>query len=156
MSSTFQSFVKFIFTFVIVNITLLVLRHQPNLVRNLLTHNRQNTDEITNITKNFEVIVSEYKRILKLKSVDVIKTKSQFDKLVQQYKKSAPKDILDQLYQKADKNQENKGNVDHIFKTIMITSGSGHHRVLAPGECRKIDFWLFFDKFCLLLETQMG
>ena len=114
MSSTFQSFVKFIFTFVIVNITLLVLRHQPHLVRNLLTHNRQNTDEITNITKNFEVIVSEYKRILKLKSVDVIKTKSQFDKLVQQYKQSAPKDILDQLYQKADKNQENKGNVGHF------------------------------------------
>ena len=56
----------------------------------------------------------EYKRFLELKSVDISNSRSQFDKLVEQYKKSASKDLLNQLYQKEEtvqeKNAKNKEN----------------------------------------------
>ena len=69
---------------------------------------RQNTGQSTNGTKNFEDIVNEYKKYLKLKSAEVSKSKNQFDILVEQYKKSASKDLLNQLYQKVGNVKENK------------------------------------------------
>ena len=41
-----------------------------------------------------------------MKSVDISNPRSQFDKLVEQYKKSASKDLLNQLYQKEETIQE--------------------------------------------------
>ena len=98
MSSTFQSFVRFIFMFVIVNVALLVLRHQRHINK---IRKQTKLDTGKNLTKIFEDIVIEYKR-LQLRSNDISKSKSQFDLLVEQYKKSAPRDLLNLLYQKVE------------------------------------------------------
>ena len=60
-------------------------------------------DQSTNGTKTFEAIVSEYKRVVRLKSADASKSISQFEKLVEKYKQSASKDLLNQIYQKVEK-----------------------------------------------------
>ena len=110
MTSTFQSFVKFILTFVIVNVTLLVLRHQQHhLVRTVPQSQQLIMDQRTNGTKSFEAIVSEYKRVVRLKSADASKSISQFEKLVEKYKQSASKDLLNQIYQKVEKVEKPKG-----------------------------------------------
>ena len=110
MTSTFQSFVKFILTFVIVNVTLLVLRQQRHhLVRTIPQSQQLFMDQSNNGTKTFEAIVSEYKRVVRLKSADTSKSRSQFEKLVEQYKQSASKDLLNQIYQKVEKVEKPKG-----------------------------------------------
>ena len=110
MTSTFQSFVKFILTFVIVNVTLLVLRQQRHhLVRTVPQSQQLIMDQSTNGTKTFEAIVSEYKRVVRLKSADASKSRSQFEKLVEKYKQSASKDLLNQIYQKVEKVEKTKG-----------------------------------------------
>ena len=110
MTSTFQSFVKFILTFVIVNVTLLVLRQQRHhLVRTVPQSQQLIMDQSTNGTKTFEAIVSEYKRVVRLKSADASKSRSQFEKLVEKYKQSASKDLLNQIYQKVEKVEKPKG-----------------------------------------------
>ena len=110
MTSTFQSFVKFILAFVIVNVTLLVLRQQRHhLVRTVPQYQQLIMDQSTNGTKTFEAIVSEYKRVVRLKSADASKSRSQFEKLVEKYKQSASKDLLNQIYQKVEKVEKPKG-----------------------------------------------
>ena len=110
MTSTFQSFVKFILTFVIVNVTLLVLRQQRHhLVRTVPQSQQLIMDQSTNGTKTFEAIVSEYKRVVRLKSADASKSINQFEKLVEKYKQSASKDLLNQIYQKVEKVEKPKG-----------------------------------------------
>ena len=66
-------------------------------------------DQSTNGTKTFEAIVSEYKRVVRLKSADASKSISQFEKLVEKYKQSASKDLLNQIYQKVEKVEKPKG-----------------------------------------------
>ena len=65
-------------------------------------------DQRTNGTKSFEAIVSEYKRVVRLKSADASKSISQFEKLVEKYKQSASKDLLNQIYQKVEKVEKNE------------------------------------------------
>ena len=60
MSSTYQSFVKFVFTFVAVNVILLVLRHQRHLDKVALQA-RLNIDQ--NILVNIVVGVFRYSKI---------------------------------------------------------------------------------------------
>ena len=66
-------------------------------------------DQRTNGTKSFEAIVSEYKRVVRLKSADASKSISQFEKLVEKYKQSASKDLLNQIYQKVEKVEKPNG-----------------------------------------------
>ena len=46
---------------------------------------------------------------MRLKSADASKSISQFEKLVEKYKQSASKDLLNQIYQKVEKVEKPKG-----------------------------------------------
>ena len=61
--------------------------------------------------------MNEYKRVVQLQSADASKPKSQFERLVEQYKKSAAKDLLNQLYQKVENVEKPTGKLNSFLQS---------------------------------------
>ena len=110
MWSTFKSFSQFLFFALILLVFMIYHQHQLSKI--------SAQKQTGNVSADFETIVYEYKRLLKLKSMPVQKSEpSEFDKLVAQYKQSGvPKKLLEKEI-----NQINTSKSMHFWITFTFS-----------------------------------